>query len=143
MKDIQETVRSRHSFTITSDLVEAVAGYYEAIVFTEEERWLEDHGYKPLSLWEIPHPTFDRMLKDVAMAYGLCSHLVGPYLKERYTWTQFGRDLWLTRTGSGISFEDRPDLDPDIAAELCAMTKNIFGVDIWVYQSDEGPMFHD
>lgn len=85
-------------------LDDILAGYIEAVYFTETGDIDQPDAGTPLS--DSARNQASAECQDF-LSRCEAAGLLASYTEAGGTWTQFGRDFWLTRNGHGVGFWDR------------------------------------
>lgn len=126
----------------SADIEDMLQAYIEAALWSSTDE-SDESGGEPMDKNygpdDVAEETVARMRKDVtafAKKYGPIIESFG----ADYDWSQAGHDLWLTRNGHGVGFEDR-DL-PEKDARTLADAARRLG-EVYLYVGDDGQIYSD
>jgi hypothetical protein len=110
---------SQKSSEIEHDVDEILASYFEAALWTDEDRLAEDVGEdtaKGFTIFDFSEETKNKAKEDITQFL----EKAGQYLTD-VTDGMIGHDFWLTRNHHGAGFWDRKGLEEngDAITKIC------------------------
>ena len=122
---------------IEHDIDEILASYFEAALWTDEDRLAEEVGEEAahgFGIFDFSEETRTKAKEDITRFM----EKAGQYLTE-ITDEMIGHDFWLTRNRHGAGFGDRKELDWEISDKIRKICHEFHEISVIV--GDDGKLY--